>query len=316
MVSYGRTGLEVSALCIGTSSWGPPKPGEDDQQRDRRLLTLAEKVLTERPAGINFIDTSNEYGGSRAEALIGRALAALGGPPPGLVIQTKLDRDLDTGSFSAERMWRSLEESRHRLGLETIDVLFLHDPELADFDELSGPGGAVEALRQMKERGLARWIGISGGHAPTILRYLDLGVFDTLITHNRFTLVDRSADILLNRAAELGLGVTNAAPYGGGILTGDPRFAGLYCYGPAAPEVLSSVAAMTRLCAEHDVPLGAAALQFSMREPRIHSTVVGASTVDSLQQAVEWSELSIPADLWPALEELAPAPEHWLEPPS
>lgn len=315
MINYGRTSLPVSRLCVGTSSWGPLRDGETDEDRDARILEIATTVLRERPAGINFIDTSNEYGGSRSEGLIGRALQEVGGLPDDFVLQTKLDCDRTTRSFSAERMWESLEESKQRLGIKTVQVLFLHDPEFADFDELTGPGGAVEAMVQMRDEGQATWLGISGGYAPAIQRYLDLEVFDTLITHNRFTLLDRSAEPLLAKAAELGLGVTNAAPYGGGILTGDPRFADRYCYREASPAVRESAAAMAAICERAGVPLGAAALQFSLREERVHSTVVGVSTLAKLEQAINWSEHDIPDDLWEQLEAVAPAASDWLEPP-
>lgn len=316
MISYGRTALQVSPLCVGTSSWGPLRDGETEEDRDARIIEIATSVLRDRPAGINFIDTSNAYGDSRSEELIGRALTEVGGLPDEFVVQTKLDRDRTTGSFSADRMWGSLEESKQRLGIDTVQVLFLHDPEYADFDELTGPGGAVEAMVEMRSQGVATWLGISGGYAPAILRYLELEVFDTLITHNRFTLLDRSAEPLLAKTAELGLGVTNAAPYGGGILTGDPRFADVYGYREASPAVRESAAQMTAICEQAGVPLGAAALQFSLREARIHSTVVGVSTLAKLEQAIAWSEHPIPEELWEQLEAVAPAPADWLEPPT
>ena len=164
----------------------------------------------------------------------------------------------------------------------------------------------MAALLEMKERGLADAIGISGGPVDMLRRFVATGHFDALITHNRFTLVDRSADELLSEAHERGLGINNAAPYGAGALHtgGDPL---RYGYGPAHPEVSAAVLAMRRVCAEAGVDIGAAALQFSLREPRISSTVVGISSLERLDRTLMDATADIPEGLWAELDELAPS---------
>jgi D-threo-aldose 1-dehydrogenase len=237
---FGRTGFDVTSLCVGTSSWGRPRFGESLAECDERIAQISH-LLAIGALPVNFVDTSNEYGEGRSEPLIGSELAASSATlvepwsgSEGLVVQTKLDRDIDTGDFSADRMWRSVEESLSRLRLDRIQILYLHDPENIGFDAAMTDDGPVSALVAMKEQGIAQSIGISGGPVGMLQQFVETGLFDALVTHNRFTLVDRSAASLLNAATDRSMGITNAAPYGAGILTGDPRFSASYGYTPVS----------------------------------------------------------------------------------
>lgn len=303
--AYGSTGLQVSPVCLGTSSWGPPRAGESVDERDERIEALA-RAFFRGELQINLLDTSNIYGESEAELLIGRALRAHGGIQPGLVLQTKVDRDVATNDFGEAQVWRSLEQSLERLGVDRIQMLFLHDPENIGFDASMAKGGPMGALLAMREQGIAQFIGISGGPVSVLDQFVETGYFDALITHNRFTLVDRSADRLIDRATSMGMGIANAAPYGAGVLTGDSRFRGTYGYAPIRPEVHDAVNAMRWLCDQAGVPLAAAALQFSVRDPRIHTTIVGASSVDRLDETFRHLEAEIPVELWEQLDQLQP----------
>jgi D-threo-aldose 1-dehydrogenase len=302
---YGGTGIRVSALCLGTSSW--VRAGEDDFAAQRRITDLA-RATAESP--ITFVDTSNIYGGGVSEQLIGD-LFRQGIWGDSIVLQTKVDRDVATGDFSGNQMWRSLEQSLERLGIDRIPVLFIHDPENTAFEAAVDAGGPVEALVEMKEQGFADFIGVSGGPADLMLRYVQTGVFDTLINHNRMTLLDRSADELYDEATRRGMGITNAAPYGAGILTDDPRFAHSYGYRTAAPEVILGADRMREICRAADVPLAAAALQFSVRDERVHSTVVGISSAERLRTTLDLLEVEITEEIWAALEEVVPPAEVW-----
>lgn len=302
---YGSTGIRVSALCLGTSSW--VRAGEDEPAALRRIADLA---LATAESPINFVDTSNIYGGGVSEQLIGDLLREEIWDDS-IVLQTKVDRDVPTGDFSGEQMWRSLEQSLERLGVDRVPVLFIHDPENTTFEAATAEGGSVEALVEMKRQGLAENIGVSGGPADLMLQFVETGVFDTLINHNRMTLLDRSADQLYDEATRRGMGITNAAPYGGGILTDDPRFAHSYAYGPAAPEVIRSADRMRETCRDAGIPLAAAALQYSMRDERIHSTVVGISDVERLHATLELVDVHITEETWAALAGERPPLEVW-----
>ena len=182
---------------------------------------------------INFLDTGNNYGD--AERRIGIVLQERGGIPDGFVIQTKVDRDMTTGDFSGERVRRSVEESLERLGLERLGLVHLHDPENISFEEGVAPGGPLEALQALKEEGLIAHLGVAGGPIDLLQRYIRTGAFAVVLTHNRFSLIDQSAEPLFDEAGELGVAVLNAAPFGGGVLAGAPQAQGYYGYREAGP---------------------------------------------------------------------------------
>ncbi len=102
------------------------------------------------------------------------------------------------------------------------------------------------------------------------------------------------------------MGITKMAPFGADVLTGDARFAGSYGYKPITQEAARPVAEMTGLCRDAGVPLSAAALQFSMRDPRVHSTIVGVSTRKRFDRAAADASIKIPEGLWAALDDVAP----------
>lgn len=168
----------------------------------------------------------------------------------------------------------------------------------------------------MKDEGLIGSLGISGGPVDMLMRYMDLGVFSAVITHNRYTLVDRSAEPLIARAAELGMAVLNGAPYGGGLLAAHPRTTDIYHYAPARPAILEAADRIGALLADRGVPIAAAALQFSLRDPRVTSTIVGAPFAEHIDGALELSRFPVPADVWDELEELTPPASEWVSWPA
>jgi D-threo-aldose 1-dehydrogenase len=261
----------------------------------------------------NFLDTSNGYGGGTAEERIGHVLAGTGGLPPGFVLATKVDADPVSGDFSGDRVKRSAEESLQRLGLDRIQLMYLHDPEFhLTFAQAMRPGGAIEALAGLRDQGLAGHLGVAGGDVPLLREFAATGLLDVVLNHNRFTLVDRSAEPLIDQCAQAGLAFVNAAPYGGGILVRGPDAQPDYAYQPARDQVKDAVRAMQRACVARGIPLAAAALQFSARDSRVAATVVGVSSPGRVKELETLLTLPIPAALWDELETLAPGPEFWL----
>ncbi|MHA7984384.1 aldo/keto reductase [Rathayibacter sp. CAU 1779] len=302
-VELGRTGMTVSRLCLGTAGWSDGRSDESDSIATG--LRFAEGPL-------NYLDTSNNYG--QSEQRIGKLIAELGGRlPEDVVLQTKLDRDPITNDFSAERMRRSLEESLGRLGVDRLPMLFLHDPENTTYEFAMSEGGPVEQLVAFRDEGIVDHIGISGAPVDMLTRFVDTGIFDALITHSRYTLVDRSATELIKHASALGLGVLNAAPFGGGILSTHPVALDLYGYQKVSRPVLDAAHAMGELLDGYGIPLPAAALQFSMHNPAIHSTIVGALTPQQLDGLIELAALPIAESVWKELDDLAPGPADWLD---
>jgi D-threo-aldose 1-dehydrogenase len=309
----GSTGLTVTPLCLGTSPLaGMPGLYGYDVDAERAVATVS-AVLDS--GEITFVDTSNGYGDGESERRIGEALRRHGGLPEGHVLATKVDPDPRTGDFSGDRVRASVEESLGRLGLTGIQLLHLHDPERIPFEEAMRPGGPVEALVELRDQGVAHHLGVAGGPVPLLRRYLAEAPFEVVVTHNRWTLLDRSAGPLLDDAAARGVAVVNGAPYGGGILVKGPEAQPKYAYRTASPAVHERVRAMRRLCADHGVPLAAAALLFSLREPRIASTIVGVSDPARVRQTLDLAACPVPEELWGLLEPLAAPAAEWLDPP-
>jgi D-threo-aldose 1-dehydrogenase len=306
----GRTGLRVSPVCLGTSPLAS-MPGLYGYEvaSERAEAT----ILAALHGPVNFIDTSNNYGGGAAERRIGRALASAGGLPPGFVLATKVDADPVTGDFSGERVRRSVAESLERLGLDRVQLMYLHDPEYhLTFAEAMAPGGPVEALIALRDQGVLGHLGVAGGPVRLMWDFIATGEFAAVLNHNRFTLVDRSAEPLMDDACERGVAFLNGAPYGGGILAKGPDAQPKYAYRPAGEKIAGAVRAMQEACASYGVPLAAAALQFSVRDPRVTSTVVGVSEPSRIAEITELTAARIPAALWQQLDALAAPPELWL----
>ncbi|MBI5162207.1 MAG: aldo/keto reductase [Micrococcales bacterium] len=307
----GATGVPVSAITLGGSPLGsmPETFGYEVGESD--AIALVRAVLD---SGIRTIDTANGYSNGRSEERIGRAIDEVGGLPADAVVITKVDAQ--GGDYSGDRIRRSLDESRERLGIDPLPVVHLHDPEFHDFGELTAPGGAVDALVTARESGEIGHLGLAGGDVRQMRRYLDLGVFEVLLVHNRWTLVDRSAEQLLAQASAAGMGIVNAAVLGGGILTGTRRTGDRYGYRTAPAEVLAAIDAMHEVCRRHATDLGTAAIRFSTRDPRVHTTVIGLSKTERIAPTLAAAEADLPEELWAELEALLPAPEHWLDAPA
>ncbi len=300
MTALGKTGLQVTNLCLGGAPLGNmPETFAYAVPEERALATV--RALLDSP--INFIDTAASYGDGEGERRIGLVIKERGGLPTGYVLDSKADRDLHSGDFSGDQMRRSVERSLRLLNLDTIPLMHLHDPEHTTFEAAMAPGGPVEVLQKMKDEGLVTHLGVAGGPIEMEIRYVETGIFDAVITHNRYTLLDQSADPLLTIAHERGLGVLNAAPYGSGILAKGPDAYPRYQYQQAPPAMIAQAKQLDAVCQRYAVPLRVAALHFSLRDPRIHSTIVGMTHPERVQQAVDDALTPPPKALW---DELTP----------
>ncbi|OAS23484.1 aldo/keto reductase [Paenibacillus oryzisoli] len=295
----GSTGLLVTPLCIGAAPLGDmPETFQYSISEEQALETLRSAF----ESSINFLDTAAAYGEGESERRIGKAIQANGGLPAGFILATKADRDFNTGDFSGEQIKRSIEGSLERLGLDRLQYVYIHDPEHSTFENVMGAGGPLEVLQKFQEQGVIDHIGMSGGPIDMLIRYVETGAFSAVETHNRYTLLNRAAEPLLDVASRLGVAVVNAAPYGSGILAKGPDAYARYAYSDAPPTVLERARKYAKICQEYDVPLAAAALQFSLRDPRIVSTVVGMSKPDRVAQTIELANFPIPPELWSAFE--------------
>jgi D-threo-aldose 1-dehydrogenase len=299
-VKLGGTDLSVSTICFGASGLGDmPDTYGYAVEEARAKATIA--AIFDGPT--NFIDTSRIYGFGRSEERIGAVIRERGGPPPGFVISTKLDRDPNTGRFDASQARRSIEQSLAALGVDKIDLLHVHDPEHADsLEEVTGPRGAIKELFRIKQEGLARAVGLAAGTVSVMMPLLRDFDFDALITHNRFTLTNRNAEGMIDLACARGVAVLNAAPYAGGVLAKGSGAYPRYVYQEASSETLEPIRRIEAICAKYNVPPGAAALQFSTRDSRIASTICGVSKPERVRETLEWARFPIPEAVWEELK--------------
>ena len=302
MAQPQRMKLKVSKICFGTSSLSnmPDTYGYvvDAERAHATVRTIFDST-------INFLDTSRIYGFGRSEERIGDVIRERGGLPKGFVLSTKLDRDPKTNRFDASQARRSIEESLEALGLDRVQLLHLHDPEhSASLSEITGPDGALPELFEMKAEGLAEAVGLAAGKVDVMMPLLRDWDFDALITHNRFTLVNRNAEAMIDLAVSKGIAVLNAAPYAGGVLAKGTDVFPRYVYQKASAEMLDPVRHVEAICAKHGVPPGAAALQFSMRDPRVTSTICGVSKPERVKETLAWADWPIPDALWAELKAL------------
>jgi len=304
----GGTGLVVSAVAAGGGPLGSMPDFFGYAVPDEQAISLVSEILD---SPIRVIDTANIYSDGESERRVGAGIVRAGGLRDGHWIATKVDGK--DGDYSAARVRRSVEESIIRLGLDHLPLVYLHDPEYALDQGLDAPGGAVDELVALRDEGVIGHIGLAGGAVEVMHRFLDLGVFEVLLTHNRYTLVDRSASDLITRASDAGLGVVNAAYLGGGLLA-NPFGKPYYGYKPAQQATIDAAQALDALCKKWGTDLATAALQFSLRDPRIQMSVVGITKRERLGALWDSVTVDLPPEFWTAAEAMLPDPSNWLDP--
>jgi L-galactose dehydrogenase len=274
----GRTGLDVSILSFGASSLGGVFRATDDAESIRTVRTALD-------LGINFIDVSPYYGATRAEAVLGRALAGV--PRDRYILATKVGQygegEFD---FSAARVTRSLDESCARLGVEYVDLLQCHDIEFASVGQIVDE--TIPALLALKRGGRIGHIGITGLPLkvfPAVLDRLPAGVVETVLSFCHYELNDTSLESLLPYFAEKGVGVINASPTGMGLLT--PR--GVPGWHPAPPALVAGARRAVEYCQSVGVDIVKLAIQFAVAHPGIATTLVGSANPANIRRNIEWA---------------------------
>ena len=296
------TTIGASPVTLGTSGLGghtePGTAGED------AAVVVALDLFS---SGHTFLDTSNNYSMGRSEAVLGLAIARLGQGAAARVV-SKVDQDPETRAFDRDRVLRSFDETTARLGVERLPLLHLHDPYSVTFEEAVGPGGAVEGLVELRESGRVDAIGVAAAPVPLMARYVGTGLFDAVLIHNRFTVIDQSAAPVFADAKARGMTVFNAAPFGSGLLAKGPHEGAVYNYRPAGADLLAWTRRLQETCEAHCVSLPAVALHYSLRSPLVDSTVVGVVSPGRRAQLDELVATHIPDELWEELAALGPAP--------
>ncbi|QAY63478.1 aldo/keto reductase [Xylanimonas allomyrinae] len=273
-------------------------------------------------AGIRHFDTAPHYGLGLSERRLGAFLRTK--PRDQYVVSTKVGRllvphpagagtlDLAEGfavPADVRREWdvtaagvrRSLEESLARLGLDAVDVVYLHDPERFDLDR--GLGEGLPAVAALRDAGLVRAVGVGSMVDEALLRAARSGLVDLLMIAGRFTLADPSAAAqVLPACRRHGVRVVAAAVFNSGLTArSEPPDDARFDYGPAAPELLARVRRIAAVCREHDVDLPVAAVQYPLRADVVASVVVGGGRPEQVRQNAARLARPVPEALWAAL---------------
>ncbi len=272
----GKTGLKLPVLGFGSSSLG----------QEFRSVTLDEALQSVRVAldcGLNFIDTSPFYGRGLSEVLLGVALRGV--PRDSFKLCTKLGRyDLDHFDFSARRVAESVDVSLHRLGTDHLDIILCHDIEFVKLRQIVDE--TIPALRKIQQAGKVRFIGFSG-YPQKLFRFIcDQTEVDCVLSYNQYTLQNtRFADETIPYLKAKGIGVMNAGPFSARLLTNAPLPAWL-----KEPENVKAAARQAaQHCARRGVDIAKLALQFSITNPDITTTIAGSANPANIRQWAQWA---------------------------
>jgi D-threo-aldose 1-dehydrogenase len=303
-VQLGRTDVRVTRLGLGCAPIG----GLYEPVSEANARAVVDRAWEH---GLRLFDTAPLYGSGLSERRVGAALHDR--PRDALVLSTKVGRLLRAGGepdavfegalplepvfdFSFDGVLRSLDESLERLGLDRVDVVYIHDPD-DYFDQALA--GAYPALERLRGEGVVRAIGVGMNQSEMLARFARETNVDCVLLAGRYTLLDRSAlDELLPLCLERGIAVIAGGVFNSGVLAGNAH----YDYAPAEPAVLARVSRLAEICGRWDVPLAAAAVQFPLGHPAVACVLVGCRSSVEVDEDVALFELNLPAGLWEELE--------------
>jgi L-galactose dehydrogenase len=288
--TLGKTGLKVSALSFGASSLGSVfKPVDEG--------TAIRTVHTALDLGINFIDVSPFYGYTKAETVLGKALKGI--PRDRYYLATKVGRYGDAEfDFSAKRSIASVEESLRRLGIDYIDIIQSHDNEYGDLNQVVNE--TIPALRQVQQQGKARFVGVTGYPLKIFRTILGQTEVDTILSYNHYSLNDTTLLGLLPWLSGKGTGIINASPVSQGLLTNHE----LPAWHPAPPEVRDACAAAAAFCRGQGTDIAKLAMQFSVGNPEIPTTLVGTADPANIEKNIRWIEEPVDKKVLAKVQEL------------
>lgn len=308
-------------------AWGPGKLGElgfggagiGNLYRAMPDGEALATVLAAWDAGIRYFDTAPHYGLGLSEQRLGAVLRDK--PRDDFVISTKVGRILEPSSRGGrdpegfdvpadkERVWdfseagirRSLEDSLERLGLDHVDIAYLHDADVHDLQ--AGISQGLPALEKLRAEGIVKAIGVGLNSAEAALECVEAADLDLVMLAGRYTLLEQPSVPLLERCLERRTGVVNVGVYNSGLLARpDVPDDAHYNYEQAPRAVVERARALAAVCRDFGVELPTAALQFPLRHPAVVNVTVGASAPEQVAANAARMAESVPEELWAALE--------------
>jgi D-threo-aldose 1-dehydrogenase len=315
-----RSALGLPALGFGAAALGNLFTELSDE-------TARATVDAAWDAGIRAFDVAPHYGLGLAERRLGSALADR--PRDEMLVSTKVGRLLRPSPETAHlqddgfavpadvrRVWdasehgirASLDESLQRMGLDRVDLLFLHDPE--DYDQAGSLATGLPALAKLRDEGLVRGIGVGTKSLDTLRAAVRTGLIDVVMLAGRYTLLEQPALAeLLPECLEAGVEVVAVGVYNSGALSSASPSRDLpYEYGAMPDEVHTRILRLAQVCRDHGVELPTAALHYPLRHPAVTSVMIGARTPEQIDENVRRFSAEVPEALWTDLAEQGLAP--------
>jgi D-threo-aldose 1-dehydrogenase len=308
--TLGRGTVAVTELSFGAAGIGNLYAAVDDEQAYAAVEAAWD-------AGVRYFDTAPHYGLGLSERRLGEALRER--PRAAYTVSTKVGRLLEPGDgvgddlangfavpathrrvwdFSADGVRRSLEDSLTRLGMDRVDVVYLHDPD--DHAEQAFREG-YPALEKLRSEGVVGAIGAGMNQAEMLTRFVVDTDVDAVLCAGRYTLLDqRALTALLPAAAARGTSVVVGGVFNSGLLA-DPRPGSTYDYAAAPRDILDRALRLKGLAERHGTTLRAAALAFPLAHPAVTSVLVGMRSAAEVQDAAEQFADAVPADFWAEL---------------
>lgn len=282
----GNTGLKISEIGYGASSLGGVFHSFDEGRG-------IDSVFAAIDAGINFIDVSPYYGHYKAETVLGKALKQI--PRDKYYLSTKVGRygedGKNTWDYSADRVTRSVYESMERLNIDFIDIINVHDVEFADINQIVDE--TLPALVTLKEKGVVGHVGITDlqlENLKWVIEHTPKGTVESVLNFCHYCLNDDKLVDFLDFFEENGVGVISASPFSMGLLTER----GVPAWHPAPKPLVEACVKAAEHCKAKGYPIEKLAMQFSIQNDRIASTLFSTTRPENLLKNIEY--IKEPAD--------------------
>ena len=322
----GLHGLEVTRLGLGGTTFGNMYSALDDQEG-------LDVIDASYMAGVRYFDTAPLYGYGMSETKMGPGLGRYNrdeiaiSSKVGYVLKERQEGDdyvdlfVDAPKltsyfdYSRDAVLRSIEGSLKRLKTDRLDIVLIHDPDdgksiepgwvpgdRANFDHVMAE--AYPALAELREQGVVKAIGLGMNQWQMLADFARAGNFDAFLLAGRYTLIEQeSLRELLPLCAERDVRIIIGGPFNSGILATGAIEGATYNYAPAPEPLLERVRGIEAVCARHDVPLQAAALQFPFGHSAVATVIPGARTVAEVEGNVGFLQHAISADFWAELKQ-------------
>lgn len=311
----GNTDITVTCFGFGGASMGNMYTVAHDDE-------AVEAIHSAYEANVRYFDTAPMYGFGKSERLYGSVLKDK--PRDSFVLSTKVGRLIVSGEptpesedtpfveidnahavfdYSRDGVLRSLEESRIRLGINKIDIVYIHDPDVNDSYK-QALEEAFPALAELKRQGIIGAVGVGINQAEMLCDFAKNAEFDCFLLAGRYTLLDQVAlKELLPLCEEKKISIIIGGAYNSGILATGAVEGAHYNYAPAPPEIMDKTRKIERVCNRYNIPMKAAALQFPFGHSTVVSNIPGVKTKERFEDNLSLFTYPIPADFWIELKE-------------